>query len=59
MKKLLAKDPKKRLGANGAQEIKEHPWFQKFNFQWLYEKKMKAPYTPVLKSKTDTRNFDE
>ena len=25
--KLLTRDPKKRLGAKGAQEVKDHPFF--------------------------------
>ena len=28
IKQLLAKDPKKRLGSRGAQEIKEHKFFK-------------------------------
>jgi len=28
IERLLEPDPKKRLGVNGAQEIKSHPWFK-------------------------------
>lgn len=28
IERLLTMDPKKRLGANGVQEIKDHPWFK-------------------------------
>jgi len=32
IKKLLVKDPHKRLGANGSEEIKGHPWFSKVDW---------------------------
>lgn len=28
IEKLLNPDPEKRLGANGIEEIKAHPWFE-------------------------------
>lgn len=43
---LLDWDPSKRLGVNGAQEVKEHPWFKDFDFQKLLKKKIPAPYIP-------------
>ena len=32
-KKLLDPDPQYRIGDNGAEEIKNHPYFEKFNWQ--------------------------
>jgi len=47
-KKLLEKDPSKRLGSGerDAQDIKEHPWFECINWQAIYEKKVPPPYKP-------------
>jgi serum/glucocorticoid-regulated kinase 2 len=53
----LIKEPAKRLGAKGAAEVKEHPWFEKVNFEALFNKKIKAPCAPILKSSSDTANF--
>jgi len=36
----LKKDPSKRLGTNGAQEIKDHPWFSDIDWNKLAEKKV-------------------
>lgn len=36
----------------------QHPWFEKINFKALTEKKIKAPFTPKIGSKTDTNNFN-
>lgn len=38
--------------------MKNHPWFEKFNFGTLVQKKMKAPFVPVVNSEKDTGNFD-
>eukprot|EP00828_Plagiopyla_frontata_P011713 TRINITY_DN1650_c0_g1_i11.p1 TRINITY_DN1650_c0_g1~~TRINITY_DN1650_c0_g1_i11.p1 ORF type:complete len:415 (+),score=77.47 TRINITY_DN1650_c0_g1_i11:1804-3048(+) len=43
---LLNKDPKKRLGANGANEIKSHPWFGTMSWVLLGEKKVKPQFIP-------------
>ena len=58
--KLFEKDPNKRLGGGpkGAQEIKEHPWFNMVNWKLLYEKKYQPPFHPVLKSELDLTYFD-
>jgi serine/threonine protein kinase len=36
--KLLDKDKTKRLGANGAEEVLEHPWFSDINTTQLLGK---------------------
>lgn len=58
LKGLFVKNPKKRLGFNGAQEIKTHPWFDKVNWDNIYNKVIQAPFVPKVKSETDTSNFD-
>ena len=59
IKKLLTKDPEKRLGCGGIKDIKEHPFFSDVNFEYLRTKKIKMSYKPNLDSPTDTNNFDE
>lgn len=38
MKKLLEPDFSKRLGANGAKEIKEHPFFEGYKFIYKFNR---------------------
>ncbi|KAI9636336.1 kinase-like domain-containing protein [Dioszegia hungarica] len=57
---LLNRDPSKRLGVNGAQEIKNHPFFSKhIDFKKLWAKKLQPPFKPAVASAIDTSNFDE
>jgi serum/glucocorticoid-regulated kinase 2 len=59
LKGLLEKNPKDRLGYNSSDEIKNHPWFEKVNWNALLTKSIKAPFVPILTSDADTSNFDE
>ena len=43
---MLQRKVSSRLGFNGIQELKEHPWFENFNWDALYNKKMTAPFIP-------------
>lgn len=53
----LCTSPDRRLGANGIEEIKNHPFFA--NVDWGYGvRRMQAPYRPQIASPTDTSNFD-
>ncbi|RXK36317.1 AGC/AKT protein kinase [Tremella mesenterica] len=57
---LLNRDPAKRLGVNGAQEIKNHPFFARhIDFKKLWAKKIQPPFKPAVASAIDTSNFDE
>lgn len=56
--RLLQKDPALRLGANGAQEIKQHPFFVNVNWEHLLTRSVKAPFVPKVKDATDTSNID-
>lgn len=58
---LLMKDPKKRLGCglSGTDEIKQHPFFQKINWNDLAAKKVPAPFKPVIRDELDVSNFAE
>ncbi|WVQ75985.1 hypothetical protein IAR50_005621 [Cryptococcus sp. DSM 104548] len=57
---LLNRDPLHRLGVNGAQEIKNHPFFAKhIKFDKLWNKQIQPPFKPAVASAIDTSNFDE
>mmetsp|Transcript_9580 Transcript_9580/g.11597 ORF Transcript_9580/g.11597 Transcript_9580/m.11597 type:complete len:772 (+) Transcript_9580:51-2366(+) len=60
--KLLSANPAYRLGnlQGGTDDIMNHAWFKKSKFNWqsLFEKKIKAPYAPKIKDPLDTSNFD-
>ncbi|KAH8114738.1 Pkinase-domain-containing protein [Phellopilus nigrolimitatus] len=57
---LLIRDPTKRLGVNGAEEIKRHPFFHKhIDFGKLLAKKIQPPFKPKVASAVDVSNFDE
>jgi serum/glucocorticoid-regulated kinase 2 len=48
---LLSRDPTKRLGVNGAEEIKKHPFFDKhIDFAKLMQKKIQPPFKPKVAS---------
>ncbi|KAL2912644.1 Serine/threonine-protein kinase [Polyrhizophydium stewartii] len=59
LKKLLNRDGAARLGANGAQEIKSHPFFAEVDWRKLMGRKYAPPFRPNVASATDTSNFDE
>lgn len=53
---LLHKDKKKRLGANGIDEILKHPWFRTLDIEKLLKKQIDPPYKPEIKE--DLAYFD-
>ncbi|KAF8349469.1 kinase-like domain-containing protein [Amanita rubescens] len=56
---LLNRDPTRRLGVNGADEIKRHPFFHKHvDFRLLSGKKIQPPFKPSVASPVDVSNFD-
>ena len=55
--KLLNKSPNKRLGANGAGEVKAHLFFENINWTDLANKKIPAPFKPSICNELDTNNF--
>jgi serum/glucocorticoid-regulated kinase 2 len=57
--KLLNKNPEKRMGNHGAQEIKNDLFFANINWTKLYNREYNPPFRPDVKSATDTSNFDE
>jgi len=61
VKKLLTADLGKRFGnlKNGVDDIKQHKWFKNLNWQDLLNKKIPPKFKPVVKSTSDTSNFDD
>ena len=55
---LLNRDPEKRLGNGGAQEIKNHPFFASIDWKKLNAKKIQPPFKPSVDSAVDVSNFD-
>eukprot|EP01016_Furgasonia_blochmanni_P049903 TRINITY_DN7634_c0_g1_i3.p1 TRINITY_DN7634_c0_g1~~TRINITY_DN7634_c0_g1_i3.p1 ORF type:complete len:367 (-),score=49.55 TRINITY_DN7634_c0_g1_i3:613-1713(-) len=51
---LIQRKPMNRLGVNGPEEVKAHPWFKGFPWQKLLNKELDPPFMP---SKTED-NFD-
>jgi len=52
--RLLVKNPKMRLGSSGIKELKNHCWFRGFNFNDLYNFKIKSPFD-VKSTKTEIK----
>ena len=53
----MINNPNKRLGKNGAEEIKKHKFFE--GFDWDNILNMKAPFIPKLKNDYDTSYFEK
>jgi serine/threonine protein kinase len=56
MKKLLKRDPSKRLGhENGASDVKKHPWFHDINFALIRNEK--PPIIPKVRDPLDLTQY--
>ncbi|TFK65974.1 Pkinase-domain-containing protein [Pluteus cervinus] len=59
MTALLQRDPSRRLGANGAEEIKRHSFFAKYiDWNRLLARKIQPSFKPSVESVLDVANFD-
>ena len=58
LSKLLVKDPTKRLGSNGVEEIKNHKFFANVNWEDVLLLKKNPPIIPLVVNAADLRNFD-
>merc|ERR1712194_286649 len=52
--------PNQRLGSfsGGDTDIKQHGWFEKFDFDALIEKRLRSPWRPNVKDPLDVSMFD-
>ena len=48
-----------RLGLNGPQEVKNHPWLKDFPWEDLANKKIKATFIPAKEDNFDLKNINE
>ena len=55
--KLLITDPHQRLGAKGAQEVKNHPFFKTVNWSTLLEEPRDHIFLPNPDDEEDTSYF--
>ena len=56
MERLLSVDPIRRLGANGAEEVKAHPWFS--DIEWDKVTAIEAAFIPQVTDPESTDYFD-
>lgn len=56
---MIQRKPQNRLGNNGAQDVKNHPWLVDFPWQDLYDKKVRAPFIPPAEDNFDQKNINE
>ena len=56
VKHLLRRDLSKRFGnlKNGADDLKEHRFFEEINYEQLLQRKLKVPYMPETKDQKFT-----
>lgn len=54
---LLKKEPSQRLGFNGVQEVKDHPWFKNINWFYLENKKYEPFFLPKVSGDMGLSNF--
>lgn len=58
IRKLLNPDPHLRLGAkDNGRSILSHRWFKGVDWQQVRDRKIPAPWIPILKSDDDVSNF--
>jgi serine/threonine protein kinase len=59
VEKILVLDPSDRLGckAKADLDIRNHPWFEGFDFGALYRKELTPPWKPKISNPFDGSNF--
>lgn len=57
---VMQVSPERRLGSGptGANEIKQHKWFSRLDWQAMTNKTLPAPIKPKISNPLDTSNFD-
>lgn len=61
VKHLLVADLGKRYGnlKGGVNDIKEHRWYNSFDWNKLLHKELKSPWVPKIKNEGDTSNYSQ
>lgn len=59
VRRLLRKDPEDRLGREGIDQVKLHPFFKKTNWDDIYNKKLVPAFKPVVTDSDITQYFDK
>lgn len=55
----MNRNPLQRLGANGGQEVREHPFFASIDWDALYRRTLIPPFDPLRnQTEIDTKNFE-
>jgi len=57
--RLLSREPESRLGSNGAEEIKKHPFFKSIDWKKLLAKQIQPPFKPNVNSAVDCSTVDD
>lgn len=59
--KFLVRKQSARLGnlSRGHRDVKDHPWFNKFDFKRLVKKELEGPWIPEIKDPFDSSNFGD
>lgn len=60
LQNLFVRDPDNRLGTGekGVDGLKAHPFFNSIDWDAIYNKKIKPPFIPKLKSDMETKYID-
>ncbi|EGR33007.1 protein kinase domain protein, partial [Ichthyophthirius multifiliis] len=56
---LLNTNPNERLGKNGIQEIKQHPFYANIEWDKLNNREIQPPFKPIIQSKYDLKYFSK
>lgn len=57
--KLLIKDPRMRLGADGGEEVMAHPWFHDIDWEELEQRNISPPFVPDINNPKEPVFFSE
>ncbi|KAH0539282.1 ribosomal protein S6 kinase 2 beta [Cotesia glomerata] len=55
---LFKRNPANRIGSNGVEEIKSHPFFSSIDWEALYRKEVVPPFKPAVSREDDAFCFD-
>lgn len=55
LSRLITFDPEKRLGSNGVEEVKKHPFFKDIDWDTIRDEG--APWVPQVRNDMDISNF--